>query len=149
MWAWRELRTTPGTRRTWRDGVAWAKHLRQLLAKTGTKAKVYRDLEAHMRACDREFIREQHFPGMLAIRHAFDDLKGAGGSLVRPPRGKRAGSPYELIVNALEAKFARVRALEARNRQWMSFESWKARRMATVQLELPFDVAGVELREVA
>ena len=149
MWAWRELRTTPGTRRTWRDGVQWAAHLRDLMRRAGTKAKVYADLQAHMAACTREFIREQHFPGMLAMRHALGGPEAHGCAIVRPPRGKRAGSPYELIVNELEAKLARVRAMEKRNREWWSFDAWQRRRVATVQLRLPFDDVQQTARQEA
>lgn len=139
------MRTTPGTRRRWSTGQEWAAHLRDLLRRTGRKAKGYTDLEAHMVACDREFIRSLNFPGLYAIRKALETPKARGCGLCVPPRGHRAGSPYELIVNEVHNAMQNARARERR------YERYRAQlrpRRVPVQLRLPWDETPA-LQEVA
>jgi hypothetical protein len=119
------LRTTPGTRRTWSTGRQWAKHLRDLLRRTGTKAKVYTDLEAHMVACDRAFIREQNMEGLLALQAVLRTPKAQHDERVRPPRGQRGGSAYVLITdevhNALQNAEMKRRRYEHQRRELYRF----------------------------
>jgi hypothetical protein len=92
--------TTPGTRRTWHTGRQWVAHLRDLHRRRGTRAKVYRDLDAHLAALDRASIRGMGRANLEAIREALE--------LVKPARGHRAGTDYERIVNETHNELARL-----------------------------------------
>jgi hypothetical protein len=59
---------------------------------------------------------------------------------VQPPRGKRAGTPYVLITDEVHNALQRVAAKRRRLSAYWSFDAWSRRRVATVQLQLPFDV---------
>jgi hypothetical protein len=107
--------TTPGTRRTWSTGQQWVAHLRALLGLTGRRAKTYTDLEAHMVACDRAFIRSLTVAGLEAIRDVLADKKVRAHTYIVPVRGQRAGSPYELIVTEVHNTLGRVHAARARH----------------------------------
>ena len=128
-------RTTPGTRRTWATGLESIAHLRDLLRRTGTRAKVYRDLEAHLQACDRAFIREQTRDELERLQ---DFIRTERHHRVRPPRHLRAGSPYVLITEEVHNCLQNLRARDRRREKWVHSQILIACRQQ--QLRLPFDV---------
>jgi hypothetical protein len=126
--------TTPGTRRTWSTAREWVAHLRDLLRRQGTTAKASTDLEAHLVAADRDWLRSRTTIELELLRRLFDEPKVRGCSAIVPPRGQRAGSPYELIVNETHNALARVHTARERHRRL----TW-ARVPTRVAVQLSFD----------
>lgn len=98
--------TTPGTRRRWASGAEWAEHADELGALRGTRAKVYCDLAAHLAALSVEFIRTQGREDLEAIELALLNKR----TQYVPPRGARAGTDYERVINAVHNALAQLPA---------------------------------------
>lgn len=94
---------TPGTRLAWSSGLEWTAAFRTLHARRCT-TKRHTDLAAHLDELARhpDFLDAQPLEDLEAIA----DLVRAA---YEPPRGRRAGTSYERVINDTNNAIARAR----------------------------------------
>lgn len=99
--------TTPGTRRAWATGAEWVRHAIALEAGR-CSAKRYADLAAHLDELARrqDFLAAQPLEELQAIRAVVT------GKSYLPPRGRRAGTSYERVLNEVNNAITRERQHE-------------------------------------
>jgi hypothetical protein len=97
--------TTPGTRLTWATGQEWADQAEVLRTGRGISAKVHRDRKSHLEALS------DHIHEMVARGQTREDLEAILDHVKAwyvPPRGQRAGTPYEVVINEVNNALARL-----------------------------------------
>lgn len=105
MTARKVLVTTPGTRVTFSDVRGWMDgFLRIHRRPPATQRHV--QLRAHVAVLTRELIAQEDDPEVLeALRDLFQEPKSG----LKPARGARQGSAYELAVTAVHDRLVRLR----------------------------------------
>lgn len=94
--------TTPGTRVTFSDVRGWMDGYLRIHRRPPTRQR-YVQLRAHVAMLTRELIGREGDPSILeTLRVLFQDPKMG----LKPPRGARCGSSYELAVTATHDRLA-------------------------------------------
>jgi hypothetical protein len=102
--------TTPGTRVTFSDVRGWIDgYLRIHRRPPATQRHL--QLRAHVAVLTRELIAQEDDPAVLeALRDLFQEPKSG----LKPARGARQGSAYELAVTAVHDRLVALRRSHAR-----------------------------------
>lgn len=115
---------TPGTRVAFSDVASWIDgYLR--LHRRGPSSQRAVQLRAHAAGLTRELIaRERDEAALEQLRALFEDVKMG----LKPPRGARQGSPYEIAVTGVHDRLAALRkpprrASECRETQRVAISS--------------------------
>jgi len=109
--------TTPGTRLTWSTLEEWTAAAEDVLSRP-CSAKTYRDKANHLQELARHlhFVEAHERAELVALRAFLE-------AWYQPPRGHRAGTCYELLVNVIHNQLARLqredqRAIATRMRRY-------------------------------
>jgi hypothetical protein len=96
---------TPGTRVAFSDVASWIDgYLR--LYRRGPSSQRASQLRAHAAGLTRELIeRERDEAALESLRDLFEEVKMG----LKPPRGARHGSPYEIVFTGVHARLAALR----------------------------------------